>query len=77
MPGSFFLVPGYGTQGGTAEDVKDCFDEQGLGALIVNARGILYAFADSEDPTGVHFADAARAATQKMNLELNRVRSTR
>jgi len=77
MPSAFFLVPGYGVQGGTAEDVKDCFDEQGLGALIVNARGILYAFADSEDPTGTHFAEAARVATQKMNLELNRVRSTR
>lgn len=73
MPQSFFLAPGYGAQGGTAEDVKDCFDEKGLGALIVNARGILYAF--DEKGSGEDFADKARAATVKMNEEVNRVRS--
>lgn len=73
MPQSFFLVPGYGAQGGTAEDVKDCFDEQGLGALVVSARGILYAFAEAET-SGEDFAEQARRATVKMNEELNRVR---
>lgn len=71
MPQTFFLVPGYGAQGGTADDVKGCFDENGLGALIVNARGILYAFGEGE---GRDFAEKARAATVKMNEDVNRVR---
>jgi orotidine-5'-phosphate decarboxylase len=73
MPQSFFLVPGYGAQGGQAADVKGCFDEKGLGALVVSARGILYAFAEQEG-SGEDFAEKARAATVKMNQELNSVR---
>lgn len=42
MPRSFFLVPGFGAQGGTAEDALPCFDEQGLGAVVSSSRGILY-----------------------------------
>lgn len=30
MPKTYFLVPGYGAQGGTAEDLKYCFNEDGL-----------------------------------------------
>ena len=37
-------MPGYGTQGGTARDVAAAFDENGLGALINNSRGITYAY---------------------------------
>ncbi len=74
MPNSIFLVPGYGAQGGTAADTKPCFDENGFGALIVSARGIIYAFADGDDKDGKNYAEAARAATIKMNAELNSVR---
>jgi orotidine-5'-phosphate decarboxylase len=45
LPGVLFLVPGYGHQGGTARDVAAAFDENGLGALINNSRGITYAYA--------------------------------
>ena len=31
LPHTFFLVPGYGAQGGTAEDVKYAFNEKGTG----------------------------------------------
>ena len=37
---TFFLVPGYGAQGGGAEDVKNAFDKNGLGAVINSSRGI-------------------------------------
>ncbi len=40
LPGIPFLVPGYGSQGGTSKDVAAAFDENGLGALINNSRGI-------------------------------------
>ncbi len=44
MPHVWFLVPGYGAQGGTARDVAGAFDPQGLGAVVVSARGILFAY---------------------------------
>ena len=34
MPHTYFLVPGYGAQGGTAADLKHCFNEDGLGAIV-------------------------------------------
>ncbi len=75
MPTNFFLVPGYGAQGGTAQDTKPCFNADGLGALIVNARGILYAFSkDNPGSLGENFAEAAREATLQMREALNQVR---
>jgi orotidine-5'-phosphate decarboxylase len=44
LPGIILLIPGYGTQGGSAQDVAAAFDENGLGALINNSRGITYAY---------------------------------
>ncbi len=44
MPGIPFLVPGYGTQGGSACDVAAAFDANGFGALINNSRGITFAY---------------------------------
>lgn len=44
MPGVWFLVPGYGAQGGTAGDVAAAFDAQGLGAVVNSSRGITFAY---------------------------------
>jgi len=44
LPGVLLLVPGYGIQGGTGSDVAPAFDENGLGALINNSRGITFAY---------------------------------
>lgn len=68
MPNTFFLVPGYGAQGGGAEDVAPCFDEEGMGAIVNNSRGIIFA------SDGVDYAEAARDAVIKMNDDLNGVR---
>ncbi len=70
MAESFFLVPGYGTQGGTAADVLDCFNEDGYGALISASRSVLYAFAEQHGAEP-DFAAAARAAVQQMNADIN------
>ena len=43
MSHAWFLVPGFGSQGGKAADVAGAFDVQGLGAVINNSRGILFA----------------------------------
>ena len=42
MPNNLFLVPGFGAQGGGAEDVVPCFCDDGLGALVNSSRGVLY-----------------------------------
>lgn len=47
MPQSIFLVPGYGTQGGTARDVLPCFNKDKLGAIVNSSRGITYAHKDN------------------------------
>lgn len=42
MKNNFFLVPGFGAQGGSAKHISAFFNEDGLGALISSSRGILY-----------------------------------
>jgi len=43
MPTSLFLVPGYGAQGGRAEDYKHYFKSDGTGAIIAAGRSIVFA----------------------------------
>lgn len=44
LPHVWFLAPGYGSQGGGAKDVAGAFDSNGLGAIINNSRGIIFAY---------------------------------
>ncbi|MBB6216940.1 orotidine-5'-phosphate decarboxylase [Anaerosolibacter carboniphilus] len=72
MPTSYFLVPGYGAQGGTAKDIIDCFDERGLGAIINSSRDILYAYQkENSEYKEQNFGRAARNAVLKMQEEIN------
>lgn len=73
MPQNIFLVPGYGAQGGTAKDVRACFNEDGLGALINSSRGIIFAWENSDMFTEKDYAEAARDAVLKMQKELEAV----
>jgi len=43
-----FLVPGFGAQGGKAEDVAAAFRPDGLGAIVSSSRGILFPFAPDD-----------------------------
>jgi orotidine-5'-phosphate decarboxylase len=43
MPRATILVPGYGAQGATAADVAPSFRPDGSGAIVNNARGIIFA----------------------------------
>ncbi len=65
MPNTFFLVPGYGAQGGSAKDVVPNFDAAGYGAIVNNARGIIFAYEKSKRPEQ-EFALAARDAVVEM-----------
>lgn len=71
MPESYLLVPGYGAQGGTAHDIVDCFNKDGMGALISSSRGINYAYINSERYTEKDFDKAARYAVKEMNESIN------
>ena len=44
LPQSIFLLPGYGTQGATAEMTREAFNERGQGAIVSASRSILYAY---------------------------------
>jgi len=46
MPQCFFLIPGYGAQGGTAADVVPAFKPDGTGALVTASRSVIYAYND-------------------------------
>jgi len=71
MPHAVFLVPGYGAQGGAAEDCRPCFDSRGLGAVVNSSRGIIFAFA--KDRTS-RWQDAVAEAARRMKDDLQRVR---
>lgn len=68
MPHVYFLVPGFGAQGGTAADVKACFNKDGLGALINSSRDIIFAW--QRERSERNFGAAAREAVLKMKKEL-------
>lgn len=64
MPHVPFLIPGYGAQGGTAEDAAHGFLQDGTGAIVNAARSIIYA------SNGKDWADAASKAASSMSAEL-------
>ena len=66
---TFFLVPGYGAQGGTAEDVQYAFDKYGRGAIVNASRSIMCAW-QKTGKDGADYQDAARAAAEKMRDEI-------
>lgn len=61
MPRTIFLVPGYGAQGGTADDVRACFTAPQRGALITASRSVIYPKAAAGTPWEQAIRDAARA----------------
>ncbi len=69
LPHTFFLIPGYGAQGGNAEMLKSCFGANGLGGVVNNSRGILCAY----KKLGGTYYEAARAACVAMQKDLSDV----
>ncbi|MGL4347535.1 MAG: orotidine-5'-phosphate decarboxylase, partial [Chitinophagaceae bacterium] len=41
---TFFLIPGYGIQGGNAQDLKVCFNKEGIGGIVNSSRGLICAY---------------------------------
>ena len=66
---TFFLVPGYGAQGGTAADVRYAFDELGRGAIVNASRSIMCAW-QKTGKDGADYQESARSAAEQMRDEI-------
>ncbi len=70
MPRQVFLVPGFGAQGGGAEDVQACFNADGKGAIITASRSVLYAYQQQDT---ADWRSAIRRAAEQMAGEIRKV----
>ncbi len=66
LPQVLFLIPGYGAQGGSAQDTAAGFRPDGTGAIVNSSRGITAAF-QPDDPS---WEKAVRAATLRTIADL-------
>jgi orotidine-5'-phosphate decarboxylase len=73
LPRSIFLLPGYGTQGATAEMTRAAFNEDGHGAIVSASRSILYAHRDARHAAAGDWRKAVESATLAMKEDLARI----
>ena len=66
----FFLVPGYGAQGGTARSVQYAFDRFGHGAIVSASRSLIAAWQKDEASDGHDYLQAARKSAEKMRDDI-------
>lgn len=73
MPNTYILVPGYGAQGGKAEDLVHYFNEDGLGAIVNSSRGIIAAYKQEKyaEFGEERYAEASRQAVIDMIEDIN------
>ena len=74
MKSSYFLIPGYGAQGGKAEDIALGFDENGLGGIVNASRSLMCAYKSDrwkDEFKDEEYAKATRAEAIRMRDELN------
>lgn len=69
LPGTFFLIPGYGAQGGGGKEVAGAFDKNGLGGIVNSSRGIICAY-QKQNRSGNDFAIAAREEAIRMKQDI-------
>ncbi len=68
MPHTWFLIPGFGAQGGAAADVAGGFAEDGLGAVVNSSRGVIFAY--NQRPSSDGWQDAVRSAAEEAVQQL-------
>lgn len=66
LPDVWFLVPGYGAQGGTAADVRIALRADGLGALVNSSRGVTFPFHRDDASWESQVQTAARSAAHAL-----------
>ena len=75
-PHTYFLIPGYGAQGGTAADIAYGFDKNGLGGIVNASRSLMCAYKSDKWKDKFEekdYAQATRAEAIRMRDELNSV----
>ena len=73
-PHTYFLIPGYGAQGGTAADIVQGFDSNGLGGIVNASRSLMCAYKSDKWKNKFEekdYAQATRAEAIRMRDELN------
>ena len=77
MPNTYILVPGYGAQGGKAEDLVHYFNADGLGAIVNSSRGIIAAYKQEKYASfgAEGYAEAGRQAVKDMIADINGARA--
>jgi len=66
-PSLFFLVPGYGAQGGGGKSVAGAFDKDGMGAIVNASRSLMCAWQKSPE---LDFFEATRAEALRMKMDI-------
>ena len=75
-PHTFFLIPGYGAQGGKPEDIALGFDDNKLGGIVNASRSLMCAYKSDkwkDKFSEEDYAQATRAEAIRMRDELNSV----
>ena len=72
-PHTYFLIPGYGAQGGKVEDIALGFDKNGLGGIVNASRSLMCAYKSElwkDKFAEKDYAKATRAEALRMKEEL-------
>ncbi len=69
LPEVVFLVPGFGSQGGTAEDARPAFGTDGLGAIVNSSRGVLFPGKPEDNDWEASIEGAARKAAAALAVK--------
>jgi len=72
LPDVWFLVPGYGAQGGTAKDVAAAFRNDGLGGIINSSRGVTFPFHPDDSRWEKAIVDATKRAIDELRAVMPR-----
>lgn len=73
FPEVMFLIPGYGAQGATAEDLEGMYGRDSAGAIVNSSRGIIFSY----EKTGENWKQAIASAAKKSMKELAQAASQR
>jgi orotidine-5'-phosphate decarboxylase len=68
LPDEWFLIPGYGAQGGMAADVRLGFRADGLGAIVNSSRGVTFPFRPDERDWEAAIERAAKSAARELAI---------
>lgn len=75
-PHTYFLIPGYGAQGGKIEDIALGFDKNGLGGIVNASRSLMCAYKSElwkDKFEEKDYAKATRAEALRMKEELGEI----